>query len=207
MSARPRIPFTTGTQVDNASARPSTTYDRVSDTPQNRDLLSTPCPAAPADHHLHLERDSGLFLIGLFKLAKAIFFIGISLGALHFIHHSLYVTVDRIVAYLRVDPESHLVNLLLERVGTVTHHKLRVFSIGSSLYAILCITEATGLLLRKVWAEYFTLWLSVSFIPWELYELVRHPSTWRVAILLTNLLVVAYLVWLLQRRCTRRALA
>lgn len=156
--------------------------------------------------HLHLEaRDSGLFLIGMFKLAKALFFLAISLGALHFVHHDLSGTVGRIIRGLHFDPESHFVDLLMDKVALITHHKLRLISMGTFLYAGLCTTEAYGLLTRKVWAEFVTLWLSVSFIPWELFELTRRPSLWHFSILLANLVVVAYLLWLLRRKRTRSA--
>lgn len=151
----------------------------------------------------HLQaRDSGLFLIGLFKLCKAIFFLGVSLGALHFIHHDLSGTVGRIIRELHFDPESHVVDFVMDKVGQMTHHKLRLLSMGTLLYSMLCITEAYGLLRRRTWAEYVTLWLSLSFIPWEVYEVVRRPSSWHVAILLANLLIVAYLLWLLRRKQT-----
>lgn len=104
--------------------------------------------------HTPIEpRDSGLFIIGLFKLCKAVFFMGVSLGALHFVHHNLSQTVERMMRELHFDPESHLVDLVMDRVGQVTHHKLRLISMGTSLYGALCITEAYGLLRRKVWAE------------------------------------------------------
>ena len=82
----------------------------------------------------------------------------------------------------------------------MSHHRLRQISLFTSLYAALAATEGVGLLLRKVWAEYLTLWLSASFLPWESYELVRHPNWWRVTILLMNLAITAYLVWLLRRK-------
>ena len=75
---------------------------------------------------------------------------------------------------------------------------------GTFLYAGLCTTEAYGLLRRKVWAEFVTLWLSVSFVPWELYELSRHFTPLRLGVLATNLLVVAYLLWMLKRKRVRR---
>ena len=159
--------------------------------------------AAPCEDQ-HLARDSGLYFIGIFKLAKAIFFLGVSMGALHFIHHSLSSTVERIVHELHVDPENRLVDFVVDEVGQVTHHKLRLISLGTSLYAMLCTTEAYGLLLRRVWAEYVTLWLSISFVPWELFELVRRPTWWHFGILLVNLVIVAYLLWLLRRNKVRR---
>ena len=160
-------------------------------------------PPQHADQHFE-PRDSGLFLIGLFKLSKAIFFLGVSLGALHFVHHDLSGTVDRTMRQLHFDPEGHLVDLITDRVAQVTHHKLRLISMGTSLYAALCTTEAYGLLTKKVWAEFVTLWLSVSFLPWEAFELVRHPSLWHVTILVVNLIVVAYLLWMLRRKKGRQ---
>lgn len=149
-------------------------------------------------------RDSGLFVIGLFKLCKAVFFIGISLGALHFVHHDLSGTVERVMHELHFDPEGHIVDLVMDKVGQVTHHRLRLISMGTFLYGALCTTEAYGLLTRKRWAEYVTLWLSISFLPWELYELFRRPSGWHLSILLTNILVVVYLLWMLRRKRVRQ---
>ena len=149
-------------------------------------------------------RDTGLYLIGLFKLAKAIFFLSLSLGALHFVHHDLSSTVNRAIRLLHFDPESHLVDLLTDKVALVTHHKLRLISMGTFLYSALCTTEAYGLLRRKVWAEFVTLWLSVSFVPWELWELARRPTPWHFGILVANLVIVAYLLWMLKRKRVRQ---
>jgi len=53
---------------------------------------------------------------------------------------------------------------------------------------------------EKVWAEYLTLSLTVMFLPWELYELVRHGSWMRLSLLFINLVVLAYLLWILDRK-------
>ncbi len=57
-----------------------------------------------------------------------------------------------------------------------------------------------GLLLEKVWAEFLTLGLTVAFLPWELFELARKPDWFRASLLLINLAVLWYLIWLLQRK-------
>ncbi len=146
------------------------------------------------------RHDPGLLIIGLFKLSKAVFFVGVALGALHFIHHDLSQTLTHVFNVLRFDNENRFVSLILEKSELVTHHRIRLFSIGTALYGLLCSVEGTGLLLRRVWAEYLTLWLSVSFVPWEMYEVIRHGNFWRLMILLMNLAITAYLVWLLRRK-------
>jgi uncharacterized membrane protein (DUF2068 family) len=42
----------------------------------------------------------------------------------------------------------------------------------------------------------------MSFLPWELYELARHPNWYRLSLLLINLVVLWYLVWLLRKKKT-----
>jgi uncharacterized membrane protein (DUF2068 family) len=144
--------------------------------------------------------DSGLMLIGLFKLAKAIFFFCIGAGAVHLLHKDVGDEVTRLALRLRFDPESRLVALLLHKADLIDAHRLRQISVGTFGYSALALTEGIGLLLEKVWAEYLTLLLTVSFLPWELYELVRRPDWFRLSLLIINLAVLAYLVWLLRRK-------
>ena len=55
-------------------------------------------------------------------------------------------------------------------------------------------TEGVGLLLRKRWAEYFTIFATASFIPLEVYELIKHFSLAKIAVIVINGLVVWYLI-------------
>lgn len=144
--------------------------------------------------------DRGLLLIGLFKLGKALFFLGIGAGALHFIHKDLGDTILRIAGKLGRDPESRVVELMMAKVDLIDHHRLRQISMFSIGYAGLALTEGVGLMLQQVWAEFLTTGLTASFLPWELYELARHASWFRVGLLGINLLVLGYLLWVLRRK-------
>jgi uncharacterized membrane protein (DUF2068 family) len=42
--------------------------------------------------------------------------------------------------------------------------------------------------------------VTMAFLPLEMYEIVRRPDWFRVGIMVVNLLVLAYLLWLLQRK-------
>jgi uncharacterized membrane protein (DUF2068 family) len=144
--------------------------------------------------------DRGLLAIGLFKLAKAIFFFCVGVGAIHLLHKDLEDEVMRLAVRFKFDPESRFVALLLDKVDLIDAHRLRQISVATFAYSALALTEGVGLLLEKVWAEYLTLILTISFLPWELYELIRRPDWFRVSLLLINLAVLGYLVWLLRRK-------
>jgi uncharacterized membrane protein (DUF2068 family) len=149
-------------------------------------------------HSAH--RDRGLLLIGLFKLAKSIFFFCIGVGAIHLLHKDLGDEVLRLATRFNFDPESRVVSLLMEKVDLIDAHRLREIGFATFAYSALALTEGIGLLREKEWAEYLTLILTISFLPWELFELVRRPDWFRLGLLLINLAVLAYLVWLLQRK-------
>ena len=148
-----------------------------------------------AKHH-----DRGLLLIGLFKLGKAILFFLLGVGAIHLLHRDLGDEVLRLATALKFDPESKIVALLLDKVDLIDAHRLKQISLATFAYSALALTEGVGLVLEKVWAEYLTLFLTVSFLPWELYELARRPNWFRLSLLLINLAVLGYLLWLLRRK-------
>lgn len=148
----------------------------------------------------HKGHDRGLLLIGLFKLAKSIFFFCIGIGAIHLLHKDLVDVVMRVAVALKFDPESRFVSLLLNKVDLIDVHRLKLISLGTFAYSAVALTEGVGLVLEKVWAEFLTLILTISFLPWELYELAKRPNWFRLSLLLINLAVLAYLVWLLRRK-------
>jgi uncharacterized membrane protein (DUF2068 family) len=71
---------------------------------------------------------------------------------------------------LRVDPDNRLIHGLLTKVLWVSPNQLKALSAGTFIYAGLLLTEGTGLLLRKTWAEYFTTITIAGLISLELRD-------------------------------------
>jgi uncharacterized membrane protein (DUF2068 family) len=68
------------------------------------------------------------------------------------------------------------------------------------VYASVFMVEGVGLIARRRWAEWFTVLVTASFVPLEIYEIARHPDAIRIAALVVNLAIVAYLVMRLRQR-------
>ena len=145
-------------------------------------------------------RDRGLLLIGLLKLAKSILFFLLGVGVVKLLHKDIGDVVMRVAMALRLDPESGLVAMVLNKADLIDVHKLKLISAAAFGYSVVALTEGVGLVLEKVWAEYLTLGLTVAFLPWELYEIALKPNWFRVGVLVINLAVLWYLVWLLRRK-------
>jgi len=95
--------------------------------------------------------------------------------------------------------------LLMIKADLISATELRRFSLITFGYAAVCLVEGTGLMLEKRWAEYFTVTLTSLALPLECYELYKQFTPLRIALLLVNIFVVAYLVWLLRREPTESA--
>jgi len=162
--------------------------------------VATPEEAATAETGgVH---DRGLLAIAIFKMTKSAFFFCVGMGAIHLLHKDLGDEVLKLAKILHRDPESRLVTLVLEKVDLVDAHRLRQLGIGTFAYSALALTEGIGLLLERTWAEFLTLALTLSFVPWEIYELIRHATWIKAGLFAINLGVLGYLVWLLERKGT-----
>jgi uncharacterized membrane protein (DUF2068 family) len=140
-----------------------------------------------------------LYLIAAFKLVKGLVLLAVAIGALRFLHKDAAVEVYRLANAFRVDPGNRYVHRLLVWLSVFNQRTLLELSIGTFFYSALFFTEGTGLLLRKRWVEYFTTIVTFSFIPLEIYELVRRTTFTRGLVLLLNIAVVIYLVFDLRR--------
>jgi uncharacterized membrane protein (DUF2068 family) len=135
-----------------------------------------------------------LLAIALFKLTKGVLLVIVGIGALKLLHRDVAETVSHWIDVLRVDPDNRLIHGLLTRVISVTPKQLEAASVGTFIYAALLLTEGTGLLLRKRWAEYFTIISTAGLIPLEVYEIHRHLSSPKIVVLLVNIAIVIYLI-------------
>lgn len=144
--------------------------------------------------------DRWIFLIALFKLIKSLLLVIAGVGALKLLHKDVGQVVQSAIDVLRVDPDNRFVHRFLVRTFAVNDRTLKEISAGTFAYAAIFMTEGTGLLLRKRWARYFTIIVTTSFLPLEVYELVRHASVAKVGVILVNIAIAAYLIVSLRSR-------
>jgi uncharacterized membrane protein (DUF2068 family) len=96
---------------------------------------------------------------------------------------------------LGLDPGNRYVAVALEKATTLRPNKIKALGVVSFIYAGLFLTEGIGLWLQKRWAEWFTIIITTSLIPVEVYEIHRHVTPIKIVVLIINVAVVAYLVY------------
>ncbi len=143
------------------------------------------------------KRNKWLLLIASYKTLQAILFALIGLGARHMLHKDVGDELALLVDHLRFNPESRLINFLIDKASLVSDPVLTRIGILAFAYSGISYVEGIGLYFERVWAEYLTLIITASFLPWEILEIFRSQTWFRFSLLAVNLLVFWYLLQLL----------
>jgi uncharacterized membrane protein (DUF2068 family) len=154
----------------------------------------SPIGATMSDH-MKPSDSTVIRLIAIFKLLKAITLIAIGVGALKLLHRDMGSTLDHWITMSGFDPGNRWLERGIERAANLSPAKVKGLGIVSFIYAGLFLTEGIGLWLMKRWAEWFTIIITSSLVPIEVYELFRHPSATKILVLIINVAVVIYLIY------------
>jgi len=135
-------------------------------------------------------------LIGAFKLVKAAFLIAVGVAALWSMPQDLAAFAHRGISWMGWGPflgreGPHHALAKLRHLDPATAKRLGVLCLG---YASVFLVEGVGLLLKQRWAEWLTVVVTGSFIPIEIYELVKEASAGKVVALVLNAAILVYLI-------------
>ena len=144
-----------------------------------------------------------LRLIAIFKFLKAAALIAISVGVFKAVHKDIGEIAERWVEALRLDPGNRFVDAALSKISNLSPAQIKKLGVGGLVYAGLFLTEGIGLWLLKPWGEWVTVIITGSLVPVEIYEIYRHPSGMKVAVLVINIATVAYLIYQIRSRKKR----
>jgi uncharacterized membrane protein (DUF2068 family) len=162
-------------------------------------MTDSPTHLTSKPHH----HNQWLILIAAYKLVQALLFAAIGVGALRLLHQDVGDVLAQLADHLRFNPESRFVNFILDKASLFDDPLLRRIGAAAFCYAGIGLLEGIGLYLEKVWAEYLTLLITASFLPWEIFEVIRKVTYVRVSLLVVNALVLLYLLKLVTRRGRR----
>lgn len=142
------------------------------------------------------HNDRLIRLIGAVKLVKAAFLFAFAVGALSLVHKDM----TEWLAPIAPDHHHHYLDRALAKIATVKPKTLAELGIGLLIYGTVFVVEGVGLIMRKVWAEYLTVGVTLSLIPLEVYELVESRSITKLIVILVNVGIAIYLVDRLRRQ-------
>ena len=132
--------------------------------------------------------------IAWLNIGKGALLCLLALGFLGFLHKDIDVIVGNWLSLLGMNMENRHIVKLLARLDQVTDKQVAQWSGITFAVAGVFLTEGTGLLLRQEWAKYLTIGVTASFIPLEIIESIKHFGWLKVALMVVNVAMVAFLV-------------
>jgi uncharacterized membrane protein (DUF2068 family) len=143
-----------------------------------------------------LVKHLGLRGIAIFEAGKGLLALLGGFWLLSLRHKDLQLVAEHILESLHINPDRHFYRAFMHGAGHVTTRTLWLVFSGVLVYVSIRFIEATGLWLEREWAEWFALLSSAMYMPWEIYELLRHANGLKWGIFGVNVVIVLYLVWL-----------
>jgi uncharacterized membrane protein (DUF2068 family) len=147
-------------------------------------------------------RHFGVRGVALFEAGKGALAVLASIWLMTLRHKDMKDVTETVLEEMRrvvhINPDRPLFQSMIRSAGGITPKGLRIFALLILAYAVLRFVEAGGLWLEKEWAEWLALITGAVYTPVFAYEFIRHPTGFRLLALVLNLLVVAYLAWLLR---------
>jgi uncharacterized membrane protein (DUF2068 family) len=156
--------------------------------------------APTADPASSARRDRLLPWIAAERGVRALVLVTLGVVLLTHAHTNWAAAITRLARQWGIDPTSNVVRKVIDAVHRIPVGENAVFGAIALGYGALEGAECYGLARRRPWGEWLTLLATSILLFPEAWELIRSVTPLKVAALILNLLVVAYLYWRLRRR-------
>ncbi len=138
--------------------------------------------------------------MALVEAAKAAFVLLAGFGLLALIHRDVHALAENVLEHMHLNPARRYPRIFIDAATNLTDSRLWMFASLAFLYATFRAIEAYGLWRERAWAEWFALVTGAIYLPIEAYELFLGFTWLKIAALLTNIGIVAYMGYALRLR-------
>jgi uncharacterized membrane protein (DUF2068 family) len=145
----------------------------------------------------------------MFEFFKGTFVMLMGFCALALVHKDVWLYAESLLALFHISTDRRSAQIFLDFADNVTDARLWAAAQIAFTYAMLRFTEAYGLWKGRIWAEWVALVSGALLLPLEVRELMRGITALRIALLVGNLTVVLYMLYVIRtnRRERRNAAA
>lgn len=142
------------------------------------------------------DAEKGLRAVAVFEIAKGVLVLAAASGLLTLLHSDLADEAARFADRLHFHSEGRVSQVLILAASNLTDAKLWAIAAAAVIYSIVRFVEGYGLWHRRAWAEWFALLSGAMYLPWEMYEVLAHFSLIKSTVLLCNLAIVIYMLYI-----------
>lgn len=153
----------------------------------------------------HITRRRMLRAVASLEFFKGVFVVLMGICAIALVHKDTWLIAERLLSLLRISTDRRPAQVFLDFADTITDARLWDAAGIAFSYAALRFTEAYGLWKERTWAEWVAFLSGTLLLPLEVRELFRGITFFRCALLIGNLAIIFYMLYvILQNRRERR---
>jgi uncharacterized membrane protein (DUF2068 family) len=153
-------------------------------------------PESQLDRH-HLRQRRVLRAVATFELCKGLFVLLMGICALLLVHKDLWLYAESLLALFHVNTDRRIAQMFLDFADNITDARLWAAARIAFAYAALRFTEGYGLWKERTWAEWVAFVSGFLLLPLEIRELLRGVTLVRSAMLLGNIAIVLYMLYVI----------
>lgn len=145
--------------------------------------------------------------VAILEFLKGVFVVLMGVCALLLVHKDAWLIAESLLAKFHIDTDRRSAQMFLDFADNVTDARLWAAARIAFTYSALRFTEAYGLWRCRTWAEWVAFLSGTLLMPLEVRELFRGVTLIRCGLLVGNLAIVLYMLYLIlaNRRARRHA--
>jgi uncharacterized membrane protein (DUF2068 family) len=146
-----------------------------------------------------MRLSSGLRTVAIFEAVKGCLALLAACGVLAIIPHEARQDAIELVGRLHLNPGKNYPEVFIRLMENTGNAQLWLIAALVVVYALVRLFEAYGLWHSRKWAEWLAAISGAIYIPVEIYEISRGVSWIKIAALIANIMIVAYMCYVLWR--------
>jgi len=155
-------------------------------------------------HHEHVK---GVRTVATIEFTKGVVVVLAALGVFSMRHKDIWGIAESFLEFFHANPYNHYVGVFIDLVYRVSDMHLWKIALAASLYTIIRFVEAYGLWRLRPWAEWLAAASGAIYIPFEMMDMLRKPTPFRTLVLVVNVAIVAYMLYIRMEAMQKRRAA
>src|SRR5581483_4183264 len=135
--------------------------------------------------------------VATIEFVKGIFVALMGICALLLVHKDAWLYAESLLAVFHISTDRRIAQMFLDFADNITDAKLWAAARLAFAYSALRFTEGYGLWRCRTWAEWVAAVSGTLLLPLEVRELFRRVTLVRCGLLIANIAIVLYMVYVI----------
>lgn len=136
------------------------------------------------------KTEKSLKSIAVFEFSKGILVLIAGCGVLSLLNNKIQIKFEHYVSSFNYIPHGKISNIIYSGITHPKNSLLIMLATFAILYSSLRFAEGYGLWHQANWAKWLGLISTLIYLPYEIYDLIKHPGIIPVVLILINLIVI-----------------